>query len=83
MVIRHAFIADRWATSGYCTFIGRRNLVTQKSKKQNVVVRLRAEDENKLIALGVCECIWLIILMKDLDFQIDGPTKLYHGIKQQ
>ena len=35
---------DRRSTSGYCTFVGG-NLVTWRSKKQNVVTRSTAEAE--------------------------------------
>ena len=47
---------DRRSTTGYCTFLGG-NLVTWRSKKQNVVARSSAELEFKVIAQGLCELL--------------------------
>ena len=49
---------DRRSTSAYCTFV-RGNLVTLRSKKQNVVARSSAEAEFRAMAHSVCEVIWL------------------------
>ncbi|BBH03130.1 transposable element gene, partial [Prunus dulcis] len=57
-------ITDRHFTSGYFTFVGG-NLVTWRSKKQNVVSRSFAESEYRGIAQGVCEIL------------LDAATKLY------
>ena len=58
-------MVDRRSTSGYCTFLGG-NLVTWRSKKQNVVARSSAEAEFRAMALGVCELLWLKIILEDL-----------------
>ncbi|RVW19641.1 Retrovirus-related Pol polyprotein from transposon RE1 [Vitis vinifera] len=44
------------------------NLVTWKSKKQNVVARSRAEAEFRGMALGLCEALWLRLLLQDLGY---------------
>ncbi|KAG8487880.1 hypothetical protein CXB51_018329 [Gossypium anomalum] len=69
-------MVDRRSTSGYCTFLGG-NLVTWRSKKQNVVARSSAEAEFRAIALGVCELLWLKIILEDLKIKWEGPMKLY------
>ena len=67
---------DRRSTTGYCTFLGG-NLVTWRSKKQNVVARSFAESEFRAIAQGLCELLWLKIILDDLRIKWDGPMKLY------
>ncbi|XP_020243321.1 uncharacterized protein LOC109821552 [Asparagus officinalis] len=47
-------IGDRKSTSGFCTFIGG-NLVTWRSKKQDVVSRSSAEAEYRAMTHIVCE----------------------------
>jgi len=49
-------IVDRRSTTGYCTFLGG-NLVTKKSKKQNVVARSSVEAEFRAMAQGICELL--------------------------
>ena len=60
-------VNDRRSTSGYFTFVGG-NLVTWRSKKQNVVARSSAEAEFRGMALGVCEALWLRLLLRDLGY---------------
>ena len=47
---------DRRSTSGYFTFVSG-NLVTWKSKKQNLVARSSAEAEFRGMTLGLCEAL--------------------------
>ncbi|XP_028074529.1 uncharacterized protein LOC114276892 [Camellia sinensis] len=62
------------STTGYCTFVGG-NLVTWRSKKQSVVAR--SSVEYRAMAHGICELMWLKILLVDLGLLSDGPLQLY------
>jgi hypothetical protein len=67
---------DRRSTSGHCAFIGG-NLVSWRSKKQNVVARSTAEAEYRVMALGVSEGVWLQRLMLELGLSENSPIMLY------
>ena len=71
---------DRRSTSGYFTFVGG-NLVTWKSKKQNVVARSSAEAEFRGMALRLCEALWLRLLLQDLGYISRQPIRLFYDNK--
>ncbi|RVX00689.1 Retrovirus-related Pol polyprotein from transposon RE2 [Vitis vinifera] len=60
-------VDDRRSTFGYFTFLGG-NLVTCKSKKQNVVACSNAEAEFRGMTLGLCEALWLRLFLQDLGY---------------
>ena len=66
---------DRHSTSGYCVFIGG-NLISWRSKKQDVVVISSVEAEYRAMALATCELIWLKNLLQELRFGKDEHMKL-------
>ena len=67
---------DRRSTSGYCTFLGG-NLVTWRSKKQNVVERSSAEAEYRAMAHTACELSWLKNLLKELSIEVKSPSVMF------
>uniref|UniRef100_A0A2N9EE05 Reverse transcriptase Ty1/copia-type domain-containing protein n=1 Tax=Fagus sylvatica TaxID=28930 RepID=A0A2N9EE05_FAGSY len=69
-------ITDRRSTSGYCSFVGG-NLVTWRSKKQNVVARSSAEAEFRAVAHGICEVMWIKRMLEELKASDSLPMKLY------
>lgn len=69
-------IEGRRSTAGYFTFVGG-NLVTWRSKKQNIVTRSSAEAEFRGMADGICETLWLKFLLRDLGVPLKEPITLY------
>ena len=60
------------STYSYFTFV-EGNPVTWRSKKQNVVARSSAEAEFRGMTLGLCEALWLRLLLQDLGYQSTRP----------
>jgi Reverse transcriptase (RNA-dependent DNA polymerase)/gag-polypeptide of LTR copia-type/Integrase core domain/GAG-pre-integrase domain len=67
---------DRKSTTGYCTFVGG-NLVTWRSKKQNVVARSSAEAEYRAMASTASELVWIKQLLHDMGFNYNKPMIMY------
>ena len=67
---------DRRSTTGYCTYVGG-NLVSWKSKKQNVVARSSAEAEYRAMAHTACEMMWVRSLLNDWGFSVPKPMNMH------
>lgn len=67
---------DRRSTTGYCTYVWG-NLVTWRSKKQPVVSRSSAESEYRALSHGVCEGVWIMRLLKEIEAAPDEPIKVW------
>lgn len=51
------------------------------SKKQSVVVRSSAEAEFRAVFGGICELLWLKMLLEELEIAGIQPMKIYHDNK--
>ncbi|GMP98380.1 hypothetical protein CsSME_00046293 [Camellia sinensis var. sinensis] len=69
-------VTDRRSTSGYCTFVGG-NLVNWRSKKQIVVARSSAETMFRAMTQGVCELLWIKLLLSGLGIDQTDSMRLY------
>ena len=59
-----------------CTFLGG-NLVNWKSKKQSVISRSGAEAKFRAMTQGICELLWLKMILENLKIKSDEPMKFY------
>ena len=66
------------STSGYCVFVGG-NLVSWKSKKQNVVSRSSVESKHQAMTQSVCEIMWIRQLLMEVGIETSLPAKLWCG----
>ncbi|KAK3004952.1 hypothetical protein RJ639_020199 [Escallonia herrerae] len=67
---------DRRSTSGYFKFVGG-NLVTWRSKKQNVVALSSAEAEFRGMAKGLCELLWLKVLLAEIGYSSKSSMNMF------
>ena len=63
------------STSGYCMSIGG-NLISWKSKKQDVAAIPSVEVKYRAMALATCELVWLKHLLQELRYGKDERMKL-------
>jgi len=52
------------------------NLVTWRSKKQNVVAKSSAQGKFRVMVQGVCELLWMKIILDDLKKIYEAPIGL-------
>lgn len=69
-------LTDRRSMFSYCSFVGG-NLVTWRSKKQLVIVRSSANGEFRSMAYGICESLWLKMLLSEVGWPTTGPVTIY------
>ena len=52
-------------------------MVTWRSKKQTIVARSTAEAGLRSVAHGICEVLWLKILLEELEVMVKLPLRIY------
>ena len=67
---------NRRSITGYYVFVGG-NLVSWKSKEQNVVSRSSAESEYRAMTQSACEIMWISQLLMEVGIKTSIPTKLW------
>lgn len=72
----------RKSITGYIIKLGD-SLVSWNSKKQNTISRSSTEAEYHSSATTVAELIWIVGLLKDIDFQIKLPVDIYSDSKAE
>lgn len=70
------FVVNKRLNPVYYTLLGV-NLVTWKSKKQTVMARSSANTELRAMTHGICELLWLKILLEEIRIKWQGPMKLH------
>nr|GEV49467.1 hypothetical protein [Tanacetum cinerariifolium] len=64
------------SSTGYCFFVGG-NLVSWKSKKQNVMSCSSLEAEYRAMTQTTCELVWLRNLLGEISFPQSKPIKMW------
>ena len=67
---------DRKSIFGFCTYVGG-NIITWRSKKQNVVSRSSAETEYKSMTQTACEMIWIKSLLEQFGFGVELSMSMW------
>ena len=67
---------ERKSMSDFCTYV-EENLVTWRSKKQNIVSRSSVEVEYRSMAQTTCEMMWIRSLLLEFGFTIEMPIPMH------
>lgn len=73
-------VVDRRSTTEYYMFLGG-DFVTWRSKKHNVVARSSTKAEFRVMAQGVCELLWVKIILDGLKIKYEAPMRLFYDNK--
>ena len=66
---------DRRSITGYCTMLGG-NLVTWRSKKQNIMSKLSTGVEFRAMSCGINEVLWIRGIPQDLRIPYEEPIRM-------
>nr|KYP65819.1 Copia protein [Cajanus cajan]KYP65843.1 Copia protein [Cajanus cajan] len=73
-------VIDKKSISGNCIYVWG-NLVTWGRKKQGVVARSSAGAKFRAMAKGICERLWICIVLEVLEMAAELSLMLYCGSK--
>ncbi|RDX91925.1 putative mitochondrial protein, partial [Mucuna pruriens] len=71
-----SLVSDKRPTTNYCIFLCE-NLVTWRSKKQNVMARSSVDERFRAMAQGICELLSIQIVFDDLKIKYESLMKLF------
>lgn len=70
-----SYVDDKRSNSSYYTFVGG-NLVIWYNKKQTVATCSSVKAEFRVIAHGIYEMLWIHGLLRELEFNTQGPMRM-------
>lgn len=71
----------RQTIHAWLLYLGGRKFGHFENQEQNVVAHSSAEAKYKSMTHGVCELLWLKLLLSELGFLVKGPMNLYYDNK--
>lgn len=69
-------LMSKRSITSFCIKLGD-SLLSWKTKKQPTISLSSAEAEYRAMAKTTCEIVWLRGLLRDLEVQVRGPTRLF------
>ncbi|KAL8161617.1 hypothetical protein V2J09_013106 [Rumex salicifolius] len=68
-------VVTRLSTKGYYFYLGG-NMAVRRNKKQEIVSRSSAKAQFHVAAHGICELLWMRMILNYLNVQCEDPMKI-------